>query len=126
MEFFLAPGDELPRIRPMLRMRLRDQQAFPVVILLCCSGPSLFAQTQTAGQKQTATSEVMFDPTQREVQPPLSVDRDPVLSPDPENTAPSPDITGYTLRPGEIQQQKSGEHLSCGRAGRCNKQGEKS
>ena len=92
----------------MLRMRLRDLQAFAVLILICCSGPSLFAQMQPAGQKQTNTSEVMFDPTQREVQPPLSVDRDPVRSPDPENTAPSPDITGYTLRPGEIQQQKSG------------------
>ena len=92
----------------MLRMSLRDLQAFAVLILLCCRGPSLFAQTQPPAQKQTATSEVMFDPTQREVQPPLSVDRDPVLSPDPEDTMPSPDTTGYTLRPGEIQQQKSG------------------
>src|ERR1700733_362255 len=108
MEFFLAPGDELPRIMPMLRMRLRDLLAFAVLILLCCSGPSLFAQAQPAGQKQTGASEVMFDPTQREVQPPLSVDRDPVVSPDPEETAPSPDTTGYILRPGEIQQQKSG------------------
>ena len=95
----------------MLRMRSRDLQSFSmaVLVLICCSRPPSFAQTQPAGQEQPTTGGVTFDPTQREVQPPLSVDRDPVISPDPENnTSASTDITAYTLRPGEIQKQQSG------------------
>ncbi len=94
----------------MFRMRSRDLQlSIAALALVCCSGLPSFAQTQPAGQKPPATSGVTFDPTQREVQPPLSADRDPVLSPDPDDNAPATtDTTVYTLRPGEIQKQQSG------------------
>jgi VWFA-related protein len=39
----------------------------------------------------------------------LSLDQDPVLSPDPEDNQPAtPDTTVYTIQPGQIEKQKSG------------------
>lgn len=94
-------------------------------MLLCC-GPLLLAQSQTAASTQTqsqtapvaqtqatklATGPVQYDPTKPEVQPNLSVDRDPVLSPDPEDNLP----VGATVPPpvmkgpaGEIQKGQGG------------------
>lgn len=82
---------------------------FPVVlVLLCCSEP-LFAQTQPAPKPQTqqATPVTTYDPTQPEVQPSLNVDRDPILSPDPEVNAEAAS-PGGPGRPGVIQKGQGG------------------
>ena len=83
-----------------------------VLVLLCCSGSSLFSQTQPASPSQTQSTKLVtsYDPTKPEVQPSLNVDRDPVLSPDPEDNAPvgiapPPVATG---RAGEIQKGQGG------------------
>ncbi|MES2220899.1 MAG: VWA domain-containing protein [Acidobacteriota bacterium] len=50
-----------------------------------------------------------YDPTKPEVQPSLSVDRDPVLTPDIEVKAPvAPGTPAAAAKPGEIQKGKSG------------------
>jgi len=94
-------------------------------MLLCC-GPLLLAQPQATASTQTqsqtasvaqtqatkpATGPVQYDPTKPEVQRNLSVDRDPVLSPDPEDNLP----VGATVPPpvtkgpaGEIQKGQGG------------------
>ncbi len=92
--------------------RLRSR-AFRLIfpLLLCSSGLSVLAQTRPAppSQKQTAKTSTLYDPTQPEIQPSLNVDRDPVLTPDPEDNVPvgtvSPAATG---QPGEIQKGQGG------------------
>jgi Ca-activated chloride channel homolog len=69
------------------------------------------AQTRpaTAAQTQPATPVTAYDPTQPEEQPSLSVDRDPVLSPDPEDNAPvSPSMPLSAHRADEIQRSRGG------------------
>src|ERR1700739_3718027 len=79
-------------------------QTLPVVAFLVCCGSPSFAQTQAQPQTtppQSRAPVTNFDPTRREVQPKLDVDRDPVLSLDPEDNQPTG--TGITLgekRPG--------------------------
>lgn len=67
------------RLRKLLRRFLAG-----TAILLCLPLPSLAAQAQSAVPPQDASSSnsPSIDYTQREAQPNLSVDRDPILSPD--------------------------------------------
>ncbi len=72
----------------------------------------MLAQTQPAAPSQTQPAKPVttFDPTKPEVQPSLDVDRDPVLSPDVEETAPTGAATSAAVpgKAGEIQKGKSG------------------
>jgi Ca-activated chloride channel homolog len=72
-----------------------------LTLLIPCSGRSLLlsqAYPATVQQAQSNMSLIMFDPTHPEVQRSLDADRDPVLSPDPEESAPVdsaiPEATG--------------------------------
>jgi len=92
------------------RLPLRLLQWIPpvLVILFCCSGS--FAQTQPAqGSHKLQAPMAATDPTQREAQPDLTVDRDPVLSPDPADNTP---VTAQTFEgPGKnglLEKDKSG------------------
>jgi len=71
---------------PEIFTKLRSLAASPLaaLLLVCFSAPGLFAQTQPPGPPaQSAAAPVTWSPTQRETQPPLNVDRDPVPSPGP-------------------------------------------
>ncbi len=87
----------------------------PVILMLAgWSGSPSFAQTQPAptpssAPTQSKTPVVTYDPTQPEVQPRLDVDRDPVLSPDPVESAPTAtESSAGTGKPGEFQKGKGG------------------
>ena len=68
-------------------------------------GKLLFAQTQATAS--SGTQSIKRDPTQPEAQSNLSVDRDPVLSPDAEDNAPvNPAVPKGTQQAGEIQRQQ--------------------
>jgi Ca-activated chloride channel homolog len=85
----------------------------PVLLLLLCSTAlPAFAQTAPTQQPQPQSSKpvTQFDPTKPETQPSLTVDRDPVLSIDPEDnipvgSLPPPVATGPA---GQIQKGKNG------------------
>lgn len=71
----------------------------------------MFAQTPAGSPLQTQPKKTvtMYDPTQPEVQPDLSVDRDPVLTPNPEDYAPAGPAASATMgRTGEIQKSQGG------------------
>jgi Ca-activated chloride channel family protein len=75
------------------------------LVFCCCCGKLLFAQTQATAS--SGTQSFKRDPTQPEAQPNLSVDRDPVLSPDAEDNAPvNPAVPKGTQQAGEIQRQQ--------------------
>lgn len=78
------------------------------LVLSSNSGTLLFAQTQLPASSGTqSTPAIVRDPTQPEVQPNLSMDRDPVLSPDPEDNAPAGSaVAEGTPRTGELQKQQ--------------------
>jgi Ca-activated chloride channel family protein len=81
------------------------------LLLLGCGGSSLAGQIQSAAttQVQSTMPATMQDPTHPEVQPRLDVDRDPIPSPDAEDSTPA--STSSLLapsRPGEIQKLKDG------------------
>jgi Ca-activated chloride channel homolog len=65
--------------------------------------------TSPTAVAQQKTPAVTFDPTKPETQPSLTVDRDPILSPDVEEKAPvTPSTPAANAQPGEIQKGKSG------------------
>jgi Ca-activated chloride channel homolog len=67
------------------------------------------AATSPAAAAQQKSPLPTFDPTKPEVQPSLTVDRDPILSPDVEEKAPvTPNTPAAAAQPGEIQKSKSG------------------
>ncbi len=73
--------------------------------LLLCSGSLLFCQTQIRPATPTPprVPGALHDPTQPEVQPPLDVDRDPIPSPDIDNSAqPSTSSSSNVNRAGEL------------------------
>ena len=73
------------------RSRSRTSFVLAAPILLCCTGASVFAQSQGSGaaaQKQPGVS-AEHDPTKAEAQPDLSLERDPIVSPDPADNAPA-------------------------------------
>ena len=99
-------------VRVCLRSCLFRSISLAMLVLLCCSGSSLFAQSPPAPALETkpATPVGAYDPTQPEVQPNLSLDRDPILSPDPkDNVAVNPLSSADTAaQPGKIQKDQSG------------------
>ncbi|HZC44098.1 MAG TPA: VWA domain-containing protein [Acidobacteriaceae bacterium] len=71
------------------------------------AGAQPAASPSPVAQQKTALP--AYDPTKPEVQPSLTVDRDPVLSPDVEVKAPvTPGTPAAAAQPGEIQKGKSG------------------
>jgi Ca-activated chloride channel homolog len=78
-----------------------------VLVLLCCSGTLLSAQSAPTASPQTPSAVLRPDPTQPEAQPNLSVERDPVLSPDPQDNMPvNPAAVQNKQRPEELQKQQ--------------------
>ncbi len=70
------------------------------IVLLCERLPKIHAQgapTQPVGQSGQIVSDL--DPTVRQTQPRLDIDRDPVLSPDPEDNAPASEGKELTKDP---------------------------
>ncbi len=64
-------------------------------------------RAEIATPSQTAATVPQFDPRKPEVQPDLSLDRDPIPSPDPEPVAAAPNPSQPTL-PGELQKGQNG------------------
>lgn len=95
----------------MIFLKSRSLPSIPlVVVALLYGGSSLFAQTKppSAAQAQSAAP-AMQDPTHPEVQRPLDVDRDPIPSPDPENTTPANAASSSTAnQTKELQKEQNG------------------
>lgn len=88
-------------------MRTMRHKAEATLLLLACSGSSLFGQPQlsAASQVKSTMPGAMQDSLRPEVQLRLDVDRDPIPSPDAEESTSSPPAPS---RPGEIQKLKDG------------------
>ncbi|MBV8672841.1 MAG: VWA domain-containing protein [Acidobacteriaceae bacterium] len=67
-------------------------------LLLCCTGARLFSQTQSATPQAQGGDVVQHDPTKPEVQPDLSLERDPILSPDAADNAPAAAVAAPVQR----------------------------
>jgi Ca-activated chloride channel family protein len=86
----------------------------PALLLWFCShGSFLLAQTAAPAPKsappQAVRPVITYDPTKPEVQPNLTTDRDPIISPDlEEKPAEEGATTTGPARPGEIQKAKNG------------------
>jgi VWFA-related protein len=97
----------------MLRKSFLDPRILSLLFLLCCGAP-LFAQTSApALRPQRAGSVTGSDPTRPEAQPSLTVDRDPILSPDPQDNVlvrpPQPTTTTTTqTHAGQVQKGQGG------------------
>ncbi|MFZ0661458.1 MAG: VWA domain-containing protein [Acidobacteriaceae bacterium] len=79
--------------------------------LLCCGASPAQAQAvrpASALQRQAASPVTKYDPTQPQAQPNLTVDHDPVLSPDPEDNLPHSSVAAEAA-PGQlVEKGKSG------------------
>jgi len=75
----------------------------PAVLALCCAGPATSAQTQPATPKPTETAP-RRDLTQPQAQPSLTIDSDPILSPDPAERAAAGETTPATPSASSTQQ----------------------
>lgn len=93
-----------------LRSRLLRRVSPVVLFLICSQGRLSLSQTQpTPSQQVPGANSVAANPTQPEVQPNLSLDRDPVLSPDAEDNLPiNADGISATGKPGDIQKDQKG------------------
>ena len=91
-----------------LRARLRRLSPPVVLALLCCSIAP--AQTQPAPPAPNKPLEVAsYDPTKPEVQPNLSLDRDPIMSPDAaDDVSVSPQTVLANEEAGRLQKGQSG------------------
>jgi len=81
------------------------------LVLLAYSGLFLFGQAQPAAtaKVQSTIPAAVQEPTRPEVQPRLDVDRDPIPSPDAEDSLPVTTASPFApARPGEIQKLKDG------------------
>lgn len=81
--------------------------------LLCCSGSLSFSQAapSSPSQAQTTVPGAVNDPRRPEVQPDLSEDRDPILSPDPEDNVPINPAAPLTPgRAGALQKEHNGTY----------------
>jgi len=86
----------------------RSVAATAVAAFITCSGAQLLCQAQSAVSTQQMTSQ-MQDPTRPEIQPRLDIDRDPIPSPDMEETAPAVVASpSGPAKPGEIQKRQDG------------------
>jgi VWFA-related protein len=106
--------------------KLRILRSTPLVVLGLLAGNCALAQSQPAvgtqvqpgprskavpatGAQQPANPASAFDPTRPEIQPDLSLDRDPIISPDPEdNTAINPSAPVPAERPGALKRGQNG------------------
>src|ERR1700758_2212302 len=78
------------------RLKSRRVRWILVAILACCcAGPATSAQTQPATPKPTETAP-RRDLTQPQAQPSLTIDSDPILSPDPVEKAAAVEATSTT------------------------------
>lgn len=97
----------------MVRFKSRSLRLIlPVSLLVLFStGYPCRAQTQAAAPAQTPQTKpvTVFDPTQPEIQPNLSTDRDPILSPDPEDNAPPVPVVS-AAGPGHAGQVQKGQN----------------
>src|ERR1700750_1669428 len=79
------------------------------ILACCCAGPATSAQTQPATPKPTETAP-RRDLTQPQAQPTLSLDSDPILSPDPAEKAPAGETTttpsASSTQPGDKTMKK--------------------
>jgi Ca-activated chloride channel family protein len=84
-----------------------------VLLLVCCGGLSSSTQTlpaagQTPPELQSQSPASRRDPTQAQAQPSLTIDRDPILSPDLESPAPVKPPVSTVTQPGDKGLQKQG------------------
>src|SRR5579859_2690863 len=82
-----------------------------VAATLCAqSAPSSSADTTQAQMAAQQHTPPQFDPRRPETQPSLSVDRDPIPSPDPEPVASAPTANApkSAEKPGELQKGQNG------------------
>jgi Ca-activated chloride channel homolog len=89
----------------------RTLKAAARLAVLGCGGSSLAGQIQPAAttQVQSTMPATMQDPTHREVQRRLDIDRDPIPSPDAEENLPASTASPLApARPGEIQKRQDG------------------
>jgi Ca-activated chloride channel homolog len=96
--------------RVCLRSRLLRFTSWVVLVLVDCQGWPLHAQTQPvpSSQHSATISSTARNPAQPEMQPNLAVDRDPVLSPDPEDNAANTHVLPGTDKSGQLQRDQSG------------------
>lgn len=99
-------------LKPSFRRAFR--RSFPALLMSLVCGAAAWLPAQTSGSAAVAPGHakavVQFDPTKPETQPDLTVDRDPVLSPDPEDNGPQGVIpTAVATGPaGKIEKVKNG------------------
>ena len=85
----------------------------PAVLAFCCAGPATSAQTQPTAPKPTGTVPAR-DLSQPQAQPSLTIDSDPILSPDPAEkaaaaeTTPTTPSASSTAQPGDKTLKKEG------------------
>src|SRR5208282_3448277 len=86
------------------------QTPLAALVLLCCSGDHLFAQNSAPSVRpQVSAAQPANDPTRPEIQPRLDIDRDPIPSPDPEETnSASTAVPSGPAKPGEVQKGQGG------------------
>ena len=96
--------------RVCLRSRLLRFTSRVVLVLLDCQGGPLHVQAQPVPSSQhlATISSTASNPAQPEMQPNLAVDRDPVLSPDPEDNAANTQVLLGTDKSGQLQRDQSG------------------
>jgi Ca-activated chloride channel homolog len=91
----------------------RCRWVLPAALAFCCAMPAASAQTQPVSPKP-AEAVPRRDLTQPQAQPSLTIDSDPILSPDPIEKAPTPEATATTpsasstSQPGDKAQKKGG------------------
>ncbi len=92
------------------RPRLLRWVSPAMLVFLCGQGHFSLAQTQPAPSPQTSvTNFVAANPTQPEAQPNLSLDRDPIVSPDAEDNLPiNADGFSTTGKPGDLRKDQKG------------------
>jgi Ca-activated chloride channel homolog len=103
--------------RPAFSARRAHRHGMILAALLCAAAlsaigqtaPSAAPQRPSVAPRQTAPA-VQNDPRRPEIQPNLSVDRDPIPSPDPEPVAeaPNPNAPNAPANAGEIQKGQNG------------------
>jgi Ca-activated chloride channel homolog len=77
------------------------------VLGVCCCPPVL---SQSGGSAGVQTPAAASDPTKPELQPNLSVDRDPIPSPDPDEPPPSAAPANVPGKAAELQKNKNGTY----------------
>jgi len=91
----------------LFKSRILWSTAVACQLLLGSNGPALLCQDQSSPPAQAQPK--IPDPTHAEVQPRLDVDRDPIPSPDAEESVPvSTTSSPASTHPGEVQKRQDG------------------